>query len=66
MGKPVLYIQVNGASEEEMNELLAKATAGELSQKEVDDIVGKALTNRQVDSNKSVERLRETIRWHMT
>ena len=49
-----------------MNAVLAKATAGELTQKEVDDIVGKALTNRQVDSNKSVERLRETIRWHMT
>ena len=31
-----------------MNAALAKATAGELSQKEVDDIVGKALTNRQV------------------
>ena len=32
-----------------MNAVLAKATAGELSQKEVDDIVGKAMTNRQVD-----------------
>ena len=39
---------MNGASEEEMNALLAKATAGDLSQKELDDIVAKAMTNRQV------------------
>ena len=40
---------MNGASEEEMNAMLAKATAGELSQKELDDIVGKAMTNRSVE-----------------
>ena len=39
---------MNGASEEEMNAVLAKATAGDLSQKELDDIVAKAMTNRQV------------------
>ena len=39
---------MNGASEEEMNALLAKATAGDLSQKELDDIVAKAMTSRQV------------------
>ena len=42
-------MEVNGASEEEMNAVLAKATAGELSQKELDDIVGKAMTNRSVE-----------------
>ena len=39
---------MNGASEEEMNAVLAKATSGDLSQKELDDIVAKAMTNRQV------------------
>ena len=39
---------MNGASEEEMNAVLAKATAGDLSQKEIDDIVAKAMTSRQV------------------
>ena len=39
---------MNGASEEEMNAVLAKATAGDLSQKELDDIVAKAMTSRQV------------------
>ena len=39
---------MNGASDEEMNALLAKATAGDLSQKELDEIVAKAMTNRQV------------------
>ena len=39
---------MNGASEEEMNAVLAKATAGALSQKELDEIVAKAMTNRQV------------------
>ena len=39
---------MNGASEEEMNAVLAKATSGDLSQKELDGIVAKAMTNRQV------------------
>ena len=39
---------MNGASEEEMNAVLAKATAGDLSQKELDDIVAKAMTSRQL------------------
>ena len=39
---------MNGTSEEEMNAVLAKATAGELSQKELDEIVTKAMANRQV------------------
>ena len=48
---------MNGATEEEMNLMLAKATAGELSKRELDDIVAKALTSRNL-SKAEKEKLR--------
>merc|ERR1719188_1175222 len=50
-------MEVNGATEEEMNLMLAKATAGELSKRELDDIVAKALTSRNL-SKAEKEKLR--------
>jgi alkylhydroperoxidase/carboxymuconolactone decarboxylase family protein YurZ/DNA-binding transcriptional regulator YhcF (GntR family) len=44
-------LEVNGASDEEIEAVLAKATAGNLSEKEIDGIVSKALTSKDLSKS---------------